>query len=93
MNTPPIAIFKGNQILYREFSDGNVILPMNNTERSAVASALRDILELVEGDVIQPSFSTEFDCNAGSLQIVTNRDDHKYDADEHRITQPDNQNS
>ena len=68
-------------------------MPMKNTERSAVASALREILDMVDGDVMQPSFSTVSDCSASLQQIEPNPCVRMSGADEHHKERHDSQNN
>lgn len=80
-----ISVFHGSHAIYREFSGGVTLLPMDNAERVAVARALREILDLVDGPVNQPSFSKGFGSNEGYLQNEPNHADHKLYVDELRI--------
>lgn len=89
MRFPPITVSCGQQVLFRQFSDGNVIVPMDNAERATVATALREILDLVEGEVTLPSFSTGTASNC-LQQTGQDRGDHKSGAVAHLTELPDN---
>ncbi len=90
MRYPPIMVSYGQQVLFRQFSDGNVILPMDSAERGIVADTLREILEMVDGDVTLPSFSSAGDANC-SPQTAKDHGDHTFCAGSPLEGQPDNQ--
>jgi hypothetical protein len=77
MREIPILVMRGGSVLYRDFSCGNVVIPVEKTERAAVAHALRKALEMVNGDVSLPFFSTVSDCSAGYSQTEPSLCDHK----------------
>lgn len=80
MRFPPITVTHGQNVLFQQFSDGNVIMPMDNAERAIVASTLREILDMVDGDVTLPSFSMGTDASC-SLQTESGSDAHRFCAD------------
>lgn len=67
----------GDQVLYRDFSCGNVLIPVKTAERAAVANALRSVLAMVDGEISLPSFSMVSDCSAVHLQSAPSLADHR----------------
>ena len=74
----PITVYQGQQMLFRQFCDGMVIMPLQNADRETVANALREILSLVEGDARLPTFSLELGSDY-SPQSQSNPENHAND--------------
>jgi hypothetical protein len=67
---------RGSEVVYQDFACGNVLIPINPAERAAVASALRSVLSMVDGEISLPFFSTVSDCNADYSQNEPSLADH-----------------
>lgn len=72
----PICVSIGDEVVFRQFTDANVLLPMNNAERAIVAETLREILLMVQGEVTLPSFSMADDASC-SPRTLPDPDDRK----------------